>query len=88
MGFAAADVVAGVAAVLAAHGVDARTDSDGERWTFRCAGDVEIAVGPLPADRYSTALFHPRCLLVVRGDGALADRLRDAIRVKFLRVTG
>ena len=88
MGFAAADVAAGVAAVLAAHGIDARTESDGERWTFRCAGDVEIAIGPLPAERHGTTLFHPRCLLVLRGEGVLADRLQHAIRVKFLRVTG
>jgi hypothetical protein len=87
MGFAASDVAAGIAQLLAARGMEAGTERDGEAWLFRAA-DVEIAVGPLPDERRSTALFQPRCLLVLRGEGPRAAELRAAIRLKFLRVTG
>jgi hypothetical protein len=52
------------------------------------AGSVRIAVGPLPEDRRTATLFHPRSLLALEGDGPLAEALKVAIRVKFLRVTG
>ena len=54
---------------------------------FRVA-DVQIAIGPLPDERRTPTLFHPRCLLVLTGEGPLAEALKSAIRVKFLRVTG
>jgi hypothetical protein len=87
MGFAAADVAAGVAQVLAAHGLATAAEQVGGRWVFQ-APDVRITVGPLPGDRRTLALFHPRCLLVLTGNGPVADALKEAIRVKFLRVTG
>ena len=87
MGFAAAEVEAGIREVLSAQGLEAAVDDDGARRVFR-ARDVEIAVGPLPDERRTTTLFHPRCLLVLTGSGPVADALKAAIRVKFLRVTG
>jgi len=87
MGFAAADVAAGVAEVLAAHGLTAAGEEVDGRWTFQTP-DVRITVGPLPEDRRTLALFQPRCLLVLSGDGPIATALEEAIRVKFLRVTG
>jgi hypothetical protein len=87
MGFAAADVAAGVAEMLAAHGVATAGEEVDGRWVFQ-ARDVRITVGPLPEDRRTLALFQPRCLLVLSGNGPVADALTEAIRVKFLRVTG
>jgi hypothetical protein len=87
MGFPSAEVAAGVAELLAARGVEARAEVDGEHWTFR-ARDAVITVGPLPAARVTHALFQPRTLLVLTGDGDMADTLRSAIREKFLRVMG
>jgi hypothetical protein len=87
MGFAPADVAAGVAEVLVADGRDVVTETDGDRRVFR-RGAVTITVGPLPAERASLALFQPRTLLVVDGDGPEVDAIVAALRVKFLRVTG
>jgi hypothetical protein len=87
MGFPAAEVAAGIAEVLAAEGLAATVQEDGERWLFQVR-DIRIAIGPLPDDRRTLALFQPRCLLALNGEGPLADALKAAIRVKFLRVTG
>jgi len=87
MGLAPAEVAAGVAELLAAHRLTAQAEHDGARQLFRL-GEVLIAVGPLPAERMSHALFHPRSLLVLEGEGRLAEMLKAAIRVKFLRVGG
>jgi hypothetical protein len=87
MGFPAAEVAAGVAEVLAARALPATRTDDGERTVFETSG-VRIAIGPLPDERRTLALFQPRCLLALSGRGALADVLKEAIRVKFLRVTG
>jgi hypothetical protein len=88
MGFAPAEVATGVGELLASRGFSARAEEQtGERWIFH-AGGVVITVGPLPAERQSAALFHPRALLVLHGDGAFAEELKTAIRLKFLRVTG
>ena len=92
MGFAAAEVRAGVAELLAARGLVARglessTMDDRDGCVFQ-VGDVRIAIGPLPDERRTPTLFHPRCLLVLTGEGPLAEALKSAIRVKFLRVTG
>ena len=84
---APAEVVAGVAEVLAARGLDATPGRAGDRHVFR-VGDVVVTVGPLPAERATHAIFHPRALLVVEGTGATADAVKAAIRLKFLRVTG
>jgi hypothetical protein len=87
MGFAAADVAAGVGEVLAARGLGTAAEEVDGRWVFQVA-DLWITVGPLPEGRRTRALFQPRCLLVLSGNGPLADALEEAIRVKFLRVTG
>ena len=87
MGFAPAEVAAGVGEVLAARGFCARGEEAGELRIFR-AGDVVITVGPLPPGRPNAALFQPRTLLELRGAGSLAEALREAIHLKFLRVTG
>jgi hypothetical protein len=87
MGFSPAEVVAGVAELLVARGLDAAPEPNGGRDVFRI-GDVVITVGPLPGSRATHTLFHPRALLVVEGEGPLAESLKAAIRVKFLRVTG
>ena len=87
MGFSPAEVVAGIRELLAARGLEAAAAPDGERQVFRL-GDVVITVGPLPETRATHALFHPRALLAVDGDGPMAESLMAAIRVKFLRVTG
>jgi hypothetical protein len=49
---------------------------------------VRITIGPLPDERRTQTLFHPRSLLVLTGEGPLVETLKSAIRVKFLRVTG
>jgi hypothetical protein len=87
MAFAAAEVADGVETMLAARGLGATVTRDGERREFDL-GSVRITVGPLPDERRTLALFHPRCLLVLTGEGPLAGALKDAIRVAFLRVTG
>jgi hypothetical protein len=87
MGFPPAEVAAGVAELLAARGIAARAELEGERWIFRARGAV-ITVGPLPPGRTTHALFQPRTLLVLTGEEPLADVLRGAIREKFLRVMG
>ena len=87
MGFAPAEVVAGVAELLVARGYAAAAEREGARHVFRI-GEVTITVGPLPEARATDALFHPRALLVVHGDGPVAESVKAAIRVKFLRVTG
>ena len=86
MGFAPAEVAAGVEAVLASHG-GVTGERDGDRRVYR-VGDVRVTVGPLPPGRSTHALFQPRTLLVVDGDGPLADAVKRAVRLKFLRVTG
>ena len=87
MGFPPADVAAGVEEVLRASGLPVVADEDGDRRVFR-RGAVTVTVGPLPPERASLALFQPRTLLVVEGDGPEADTTVAALRVKFLRVTG
>lgn len=87
MGFAPSEVAAGIGEMLAARGHEVKPADDGDRRVFQVA-DVRITVGPLPDDRRTPTLFHPRCLLVRTGEGLLAETLKTAIRVKFLRVTG
>ena len=87
MGFSPAEVVAGVAELLVGRDLPAAPDPDGGCHVFRI-GDVVITVGPLPEARARHTLFHPRALLVLEGDGPIAESLKAAIRVKFLRVTG
>ncbi len=87
MGFPPAEVAAGVEAVLAANGYPSRSELDGERRLYRAAA-VRVTVEPLPPGRTGIALFQPRTLLVVDGDDPLAETLKAAIRLKFLRVTG
>jgi len=87
MGFPAAEVVAGIGEVLAARGLEARTADEGDGRVFEVGG-VRITVGPLPDERRTQTLFHPRSLLVLTGDGPLVETLKTAIRAKFLRVTG
>jgi hypothetical protein len=87
MGFPPAEVAAGVEAVLAAHGHTAAVDVQQERRVYQL-GELRVTVEPLPSGRSAHALFHPRTLLVVEGEGPLADAVKAAIRLKFLRVTG
>jgi hypothetical protein len=87
MGFPPAEVAAGVAEVLRADGRAVIAAADGDRRVFR-RGTVTVTVAPLPPERASLALFQPRTLLVVDGDGPEADAVVAALRVKFLRVTG
>jgi len=87
MGFAPAEVVAGVRELLATRGLEASCMQAGGRSVFRLAG-ASIMIGALPPERASSALFHPRTLLALRGAGPLAEALKAAIRLKFLRVTG
>jgi len=87
MGFSPAEVAAGVEAVLAAHGHTAAVDVERERRVYR-VGELRVTVEPLPSGRSAHGLFHPRTLLVVDGEGRLADGVKAAIRLKFPRVTG
>jgi len=87
MDFSPAEVVAGIADLLVARAVDAVPERHGTDDVFRLA-EVTITIGPLPAARATHALFHPRTLLVVDGEGPLAESVKAAIRVKFLRVMG
>jgi len=87
MGFAPAEVVAGVRELLATRDLEASCTQAGDRSVFRLTG-VSIMVGALPPERASSAVFHPRALLALRGEGPLAETLKAAIRLKFLRVTG
>jgi len=87
MGFPPAEVAAGVARVLADSDLPARIEDVGDRRIVRVAG-ATITIAPLPADRATHTLFGPRTLLVIDGDGPTAERLRAAIRLAFLRVTG
>ena len=85
LGFSAAEVAAGVAELLAARGLDARIEADGPRRIFRTANAV-VAVQPLPPERATPTLFHPRTLLVLDGSGPAVETLKASIRLKFLRV--
>ena len=87
MGFPPADVAAGVARVLADCDLSARIGDVGDRRVVWVAG-ATITIAPLPAHRATHTLFGPRTLLVIDGEGPTADRLRAAIRLAFLRVTG
>jgi len=87
MGFSPAEVAAGIEAVLAALRYRAGVDVQEERRVYR-VGELRLTVEPLPSGRSAQAPFHPRTLLVVDGEGPLADVLKAAIRLKFLRVTG
>jgi hypothetical protein len=87
MGFSPAEVAAGVADMLAAADLAGRVLGDGDGTLFE-VGEVRIRVSPLPAWRTSSALVHPRALLVLEGAGPIAERLKDSIRLRFLRVTG
>jgi hypothetical protein len=88
MGFPPAEVAAGVRELLADRGLVVRVDEDAAgAWTFAARG-VVISVSPLPKGRPTTFLFHPRTLLSLRGEGPLAETLKSAIRLRFLRVTG
>jgi hypothetical protein len=88
MGFDPAEVTTGVAEVLAARGLAAPAEPSPDGGVRFRLGDVTIVVGPLPSARAGAALLQPRALLVLEGEGPLADALKDAIRLKFLRVAG
>src|ERR1051325_9976639 len=87
MGFSPAEVVAGVADLLVARGVDAAPERHGTDDVFRI-GEVVITIGPLPAARATHALFHPRTLVVVDGEGPVAESIKADIPVRLLRVMG
>lgn len=87
MGFAPADVAVGIRDILLARHVETSSSVAGEHWIFRADG-IEISLRPLPVERAGLTLFHPRTLLILAGEGPLADRLREDIRLKFLRVGG
>lgn len=88
MGFPPAEVAAGVRQLLADRGLIVRVDEDASGvWTFTSDG-IRIEVSPLPKGRPTSFLFHPRTRLRLGGEGPLADTLKSAIRLKFLRVTG
>jgi hypothetical protein len=80
-------VACGVREVLEARGLIADTTEQDGSWTFRRPG-LLLTVMPLPAARRTLALFHPRALLVLAGEGPQAEALKSAIRLKFLRVGG
>lgn len=85
MGLPPAEVAAGVREVLADRGLVVRVDEaeDGVS-TFSLAG-VVIRVSPLPRGRPTTLRFHPRTHLSLAGRGPLAEAIRSAIRLRFLR---
>jgi hypothetical protein len=86
--FPPAEVAAGVRQLLADRGLAVRVDEDASGvWTFT-SGGLRIDVSPLPKGRPTSVRLHSRTLLRVCGDGALADTLKSAIRLEFLRVTG
>ena len=87
MGFPPAEVAAGVRELLAARRLEAVEAAAEGGWVFR-VGAVAVHVGPLPPGRPTSGLFHPRTLLVVSGEGPLAEQVKAGIRLKFLRVTG
>lgn len=87
MGFPPAEVEAGVRELLAGEGLAADAETRGDDTVLRVRG-LLLRIGPLPAGRATLALFHPRTLLVLEGEGALAERLKNRIRLKFLRVAG
>jgi hypothetical protein len=87
MGFAPAEVAAAVQELLAGRQLRAHEERDADGWLFEL-DEVAIRVGPLPPDRQTAALFHPRALLTLSGEGPLAETLKSAIRLKFLRVAG
>jgi hypothetical protein len=87
MGFAPGEVAAGVREIFARLAPAAQIDEGADRWTFR-AGETTVTVAPLPAERAAHALFQPRTLLVVAGEGPLAESIRAAVRTRFMRVMG
>src|SRR4029077_2540641 len=87
MGFSPAEVATGIEQVLALRGLAARVEAAGEQRVYHLDG-VTVVIGPLPPERATHALFHPRALLVVEGEGRVAEAVKAAIRLKFLRVTG
>ena len=87
MGFAPAEVAAGVREVLAELAPRAEMDEGGDAWIFR-AGEVTVTVAPLAPERAARALFQPRTLLVIAGEGPLAESIKAAVRTRFMRVMG
>ena len=87
MGFAPAEVAAGVREVLARLAPDAQLDERADTWIFR-AGETTVTVAPLAPARAARALFQPRTLLVIAGEGSLAESIKAAVRTRFMRVMG
>jgi hypothetical protein len=95
MAFEAAEVAAGAERLLRRLG---------HPWTRResecrtvleirlpSGSSVEVEIGPLPIERQSQTLFHPRCLLVARSETATdpeMEALRREVVLSFLRVMG
>jgi len=86
MAFAPDEVAAGVTEVLERLGVATRSERRGDRLVLRADGLV-VSIGPVSSGGV-TALFGPRTLLVVRGEGDVVEALKAAIRPRFLRVMG
>ncbi len=87
MGFAPEVVAVGVVEALAGLGLVPVVEDSPGACVFRLDA-LTISVGPLPPERESRALFHPRSLLAFAGDHPRRAEITAAIRARFMRAMG